>query len=117
MIDYVRFWLFILLFFASLLMMLMASKLLRPSNPNPVKKSTYECGQPPRGEAHNFTLPGAEQYFIYALIFFVFDSVLWILMSYAVAARTFLSLVGFTIYFSIIIIGFLFFIKSLSDRL
>ncbi|MFQ6081150.1 MAG: NADH-quinone oxidoreductase subunit A [Candidatus Bathyarchaeia archaeon] len=93
---------------------LVLSKILRPSNPNPTKKSTYECGQSPRGAAHDFMLTGILHYFIYALIFFVFDALLWILITYAVVTKTLSSFIGFLAYLSIIFIALVYFLQSLG---
>ncbi len=48
----------------------MATRLLRTDNPNPLKETTYECGEVPEGEANiqfNF------QYYLFAIMFIVFD--------------------------------------------
>lgn len=43
---------------------------LRPSKPSPEKLSTYECGEEPFGDArHQFNF----RYYIFALLFVVFD--------------------------------------------
>src|SRR5579862_2628479 len=45
-------------------------KFLRPSDPNPTKLETYECGPAPVGDAWGqFNL----HYYLYALLFVVFD--------------------------------------------
>ncbi|MFQ6074533.1 MAG: NADH-quinone oxidoreductase subunit A [Candidatus Bathyarchaeia archaeon] len=97
-------------------MMVMVSKILRPSNPNPTKKSTYECGQSPRGVAHDFMFKGIERYFIWALIFFVFDSVLWIMVTYAMITKTFSHFLGFVGYLTIVTMGLACFLKALGQR-
>ena len=46
------------------------TRLVRPDRPSPLKETTYECGEVPDGEAQiqfNF------QYYMFALIFVVFD--------------------------------------------
>ena len=44
--------------------------LLRPSNPQPAKLTTYECGEPPSGSAWiNFNI----RFYLIALIFVIFD--------------------------------------------
>ncbi len=46
------------------------SWLLRPHNPEPVKLTTYECGEPPTGSAWmNFNI----RFYLVALIFVIFD--------------------------------------------
>ena len=55
---------------------------LRPKKPNPVKTDTYECGQTGVGEAW---IRFRAQYYIYALIFVVFDVEAVFLFPWAVA--------------------------------
>ena len=51
-------------------LMLGLGSLLRPSNPQPAKLSTYECGEPPSGSAWiNFNI----RFYLVALVFVVFD--------------------------------------------
>lgn len=46
------------------------SALLRPSNPEPGKMTTYECGEPPTGGAWiNFNI----RFYLVALVFVIFD--------------------------------------------
>jgi NADH-quinone oxidoreductase subunit A len=50
--------------------MLALSSLLRPDNPEALKLSTYECGEPPTGSAWiNFNI----RFYTVALIFVIFD--------------------------------------------
>ena len=49
---------------------LLIGKLLRPSNPNKLKESAYECGEEPVGTAwDNFNV----RFYVIALIFIIFD--------------------------------------------
>jgi len=60
-------------------LLILGAKLLTPANPNPVKCSTYECGEIPVGEGRvRFVI----QYYAYAIIFTIFDvAVLLLLIS------------------------------------
>jgi len=50
--------------------MLLLASVLRPNNPETVKLSSYECGEPPTGGAWiNFNI----RFYIVALIFVIFD--------------------------------------------
>lgn len=50
--------------------MLALGSLVRPNNPEPLKLSTYECGEPPTGSAWlNFNI----RFYIVALIFLIFE--------------------------------------------
>jgi NADH-quinone oxidoreductase subunit A len=64
----------VLVFFALAVLfvggMLALGRLLRPQNPEPMKLSTYECGEPPTGNAWvNFNI----RFYLIALIFVIFD--------------------------------------------
>lgn len=49
---------------------LILSKIVRPSRPNPVKLSTYECGEIAIGDAwHQYNV----QYYMYAILLVIFD--------------------------------------------
>src|SRR5215468_8139150 len=51
-------------------LMLGLGSLLRPSNPQSSKLSTYECGEPPSGSAWiNFNI----RFYLVALVFVIFD--------------------------------------------
>ena len=56
--------------------------LLRPKKPNPVKTDTYECGLETMGETW---VQFRAQYYIYALVFVVFDIEAVFLLPWAVA--------------------------------
>jgi|SRR5581483_4468277 len=61
---------FVLLAFVLCGIMLGLGLLLRPTNPNPNKLSTYECGEPPSGPAWiNFNI----RFYLIALVFVIFD--------------------------------------------
>jgi NADH-quinone oxidoreductase subunit A len=50
--------------------LMLFGKLIRPSNPQPIKNTTYECGEKPVGAAwFNFN----NRFYIFALIFVIFD--------------------------------------------
>jgi len=64
----------VLVFFALAVLfvggMLTLGRLLRPNNPEPLKLTTYECGEPPTGNAWvNFNI----RFYLVALIFVIFD--------------------------------------------
>ena len=64
----------VLVFFALAVLfvggMLALGRLVRPQNPEHIKLSTYECGEPPTGNAWvNFNI----RFYLVALIFVIFD--------------------------------------------
>src|SRR2546428_12690313 len=65
-----------------------ATRLFRPTHPTPLKDLTYECGELPEGEA---AIQFHFQYYMFALIFGVFDVaavflVLWAFVIYGAAS-------------------------------
>ncbi len=67
----------------------MATRLLRTDNPTPLKQTTYECGEVPEGEANiqfNF------QYYLFAIMFIVFDVAAIFIILFALIYRDFLVL-------------------------
>ncbi len=79
-------WTFIAFFlpvgFLAAAVAIIAGRLLGPRKPNPIKQSTYECGIETVGEAWvQFRI----QYYIFALIFVIFDVEAVFLFPWAVA--------------------------------
>lgn len=57
---------------------------IRPARPDPIKRSVYECGMIPIGDAHvRYTV----RYYLFALLFVVFDVEAVFLYPWAVAYR------------------------------
>src|SRR2546422_7942171 len=86
--DYVPVALFLLVALMFPLVTFFATRLFRPTHPTPLKDLTYECGELPEGEA---AIQFHFQYYMFALIFVVFDVaavflVLWALMIYGTAS-------------------------------
>jgi len=61
---------------------LLLARLLRPKKPNPIKNATYECGVETIGDTW---VQFKAQYFLYALIFVVFDVEAVFIFPWAVA--------------------------------
>ena len=59
-----------------------ATRLFRPTNPTPLKDLVYECGEMPEGEAQ---IEFHFQYYMFALIFMVFDVAAIFLLLWAFA--------------------------------
>lgn len=75
---------FFLLAIGFVLLMLTLGKFLRPQNPEPLKLTTYECGEPPTGSAWlNFNI----RFYIVALIFLVFEVELVFMLPVALVFR------------------------------
>ena len=78
--------------------------ILGPKKPNPIKEATYECGVEPVGEAWIQFKP---QYYIFALVFLVFDVEAVFLFPWAVKLGQLglYAVVEGIIFVSILIIG------------
>jgi NADH-quinone oxidoreductase subunit A len=63
---------------------LLFSRIIRPSAPNPAKLETYECGVAPTGDAWG---QFNAHYYLFALLFVVFDVEAAFLYPWAVAFR------------------------------
>ena len=79
----------------------------RPSNPNPVKSSNYECGNNPIGEPwiqFNF------RYYLYALLFVIFDIEAIFLYPWAVSLRKLgaFSLSPILILILVVLVGYIY---------
>ena len=68
--DYTVVGLFVIVVIVLPFIALILAALLRPKRPNPVKASTYECGLETIGETW---VQFKVQYYIYALVFVIFD--------------------------------------------
>jgi len=64
--------------------MLVLPRFLAPSHPNPIKNSTFEAGQVPRGTGKMHYMM---QYYAYLLMFVVFDVMAMFLFAWAAAYR------------------------------
>lgn len=64
------------------------TRLLRPENPTPLKDLTYECGELPEGEAQ---IQFHFQYYVFAIIFVIFDVAAIFLLLWAFAFTNLLS--------------------------
>ena len=63
----------------------MLARLIRPNAPNPIKLSAYECGETPIGPAWiQFNV----RFYIFALIFVIFDVEVVFLFPWAIAYRS-----------------------------
>ncbi|MGO8685266.1 MAG: NADH-quinone oxidoreductase subunit A [Thermoleophilia bacterium] len=71
---YLTNWLYVAAFVASggllVVLILLTSKLINPDNPTKTKLSPYECGIEPVGDSWH---PFAVRYYVFALLFLVFD--------------------------------------------
>ena len=86
----------------------LATRFIRPHNPGPLKDLTYECGEVPEGEA---MIQFHFQYYMFALIFVVFDVaaiflVLWAFAVFGVSQNSAASLQDRIAVLAPILLGF-----------
>jgi len=86
---------------------ILISRVFVKRNPNPQKGQAYECGIPSQGTPWKQLNVG---YYLFALIFLIFDVELIFLYPWAVAARQvgWLALIEMIIFFFILFMGFLY---------
>lgn len=93
--EYLTNWLYVWLFLAAgatlVVLILLVSKLVNPSHPTPEKLAPYECGIPPVGSPWG---PFAVRYFVFGLLFLIFDVEAVFLFPWALVFRT-LGAAGF----------------------
>ncbi len=85
------------------------TRLFRPTHPTPLKDLTYECGEMPEGEA---AIQFHFQYYMFALIFVVFDVaavflVLWAFMVYGISHDPAAGLADKVALFAPMLLGFI----------
>ena len=75
---------FLLIAIAFPLLPIILAKFIAPKKPNPIKASSYECGVEAKGDSW---VQFKAQYYIYALIFVIFDIEVIFIYPWAVAYR------------------------------
>jgi len=86
-----------------------ATRLFRPTHPTPLKDLTYECGELPEGEAQ---IQVHFQYYMFGLIFVVFDVAAIFLLLWAFAWDGLLAVPGAASKFSIFIFLIIMFVAT-----
>src|SRR5690348_16711816 len=83
------------------------SAVVAPKKPNPIKQSTYECGMETVGESW---VQFKAQYYIFALVFLVFDVETVFLFPWALALKQLdiFAVVEGIIFIMILVVGFLY---------
>jgi NADH-quinone oxidoreductase subunit A len=82
--DWIYIGIFVLIGIIVPIVPLVFSRLLAPRKPNPIKQSTYECGIETVGESW---VQFKAQYYIFALVFLVFDVETVFLFPWALSIR------------------------------
>jgi len=95
--DFLTVGIFIIVAIGFVVLTLLASWVFRPYRPSAEKRSTYECGEEPIGPAW---LQFRVGYYIYALIFLIFDVEAVFVFPWAA------GLLGFSKHHSLAVLGF-----------
>lgn len=91
--------------FASIALFL--SWLIQPKSPNKTKNSTYECGMTPIGDSK---IQFSSKYYMYALLFIIFDIEAVFLFPWAIAFKKFgiYALTEAFLFIAILVIGLIY---------
>ncbi len=105
--NYLFLGIFLLIAITFPLLPLILAKLIAPKKPNPIKASSYECGVESKGDSW---IQFKAQYYIYALIFVIFDIEVIFIYPWAVAYRQmgFFAFVEMMIFLGILIFGLIY---------
>jgi NADH-quinone oxidoreductase subunit A len=115
--DFLAVGIFIVVGIAFVVLTLLASLVFRPHRPSDVKRSTYECGEVPFGPAW---LQFRVGYYIYALIFLIFDVEAVFIFPWAAGLLGFskthalavLGVVDMFIFVGVLVVGLVYAIKK-----
>jgi NADH-quinone oxidoreductase subunit A len=102
--DYAIVGIFLLIGVIFVLFVFFLARLIAPHHPNPIKNSTYECGELPIGQAW---VQYNVRYYIFALIFVIFDVETVFLFPWAVVYKSlgFFAFVEMLIFIAILLFG------------
>lgn len=102
--DYSSVLIFIIAGIGFVLMAFLFAKIIRPHRPYQVKNETYECGIPAEGEGW---LQFNNRFYIFGLIFVIFDVEVVFLFPWAVAYKSLglFALVEMVIFVAILLVG------------
>lgn len=110
--DFAYVFLFIVFAIGFVIVTLAVGKLIRPDNPNPLKKSVYECGEIPVGPG--FSQFNMRFYFI-AFVFVIFDVEIAFMYPVTVVFRDLmesgwglLALIEIVIFILVLLVGFIY---------
>lgn len=89
------------------LLPILLARVVAPKKPSPVKNAIYECGLESKGDSW---LQFKVQYYIYALLFLIFDIETVFLYPWALAHNTLgmFAFVEILIFLTVLVIGFLY---------
>jgi len=113
--PYMWYWIFIVTFFITGLILPVIAYILEGRRRGDVKEDTFECGQEIDIRPSDIRIVGAIRYFAYAVAFFVLDALTWILMASTSLIAKGLNPAPIILYIIIIMIGIYFFVKGIEE--
>ena len=117
LLPFEAFWIYIVIFAISTSLTVILGYLLADRVPNPVKKSTFECGQKEDVHPHEIFIRGADRYFAYAVAFFILDAFTWMIIAGVKALNIYLiSALFMTTYLLAIIIVLAYYVLKIRER-
>jgi NADH:ubiquinone oxidoreductase subunit 3 (subunit A) len=112
--NYIWYWIFILLFFLSGLIIPVIALILQGRRRGDVKEDTFECGQEIDVRPGDLRILGAIRYFAYAIPFFVLDALAWILIAGVSIFNFNLSPLPLIIYVVVVFVGIYYFVRVIE---
>jgi NADH:ubiquinone oxidoreductase subunit 3 (subunit A) len=113
--DHLAFWLFASIEVGFLTFAIIVARLISAKRPNKIKRTIYECGQEPFGNARDFRILGITRYFGYAVIFFALDAFAWVILTAAMSINFSLETVAIvSVYILVVLVGIGYFLAELK---
>ena len=105
--NYLFLGVFLLIAITFPLLPIILAKFVAPKKPNPIKESTYECGVETKGDSW---VQFKVQYYVYALIFVIFDIEVIFIYPWAVAFKQMglFAFVEMAIFLAILALGLIY---------
>ena len=105
--NYLFLGVFLLIAISFPLLPIILAKFVAPKKPNPIKDATYECGVETKGDSW---VQFKVQYYVYALIFVIFDIEVIFIYPWAVAFKQMglFAFVEMTIFLAILALGLIY---------
>lgn len=112
--DHLAFWIFAFIEIGFLFFAIIVAWLISAKQPNKIKKTIYECGQVPFGNASDYKILGITRYFGYAVVFFALDAFAWVVLTAAMSISfTVKAIAIVSVYIFIVLIGVGYFLTEL----
>ncbi|MCW4036168.1 MAG: NADH-quinone oxidoreductase subunit A [Candidatus Bathyarchaeota archaeon] len=113
--DHLAFWIFASIEIGFLTFAIILAWLIGSKKPNKIKKTIYECGQRPFGDAKDYRILGITRYFGYAVVFFALDAFAWVVLTAAMSINfSFKAIAVVSVYILVVLVGIGYFLAELN---